>query len=231
VNSYKASAKTSAKTIKKTVQNQKEAKKMNHNKVLTRGIMLVSIAILVTGCAASQTTTSPTTAPQTCPTSETQSCPTAAAQAMPEVNAWRWGYTGGIPMNVVITFDPGDKCSMEVINPLAGSYFNPLWNQLSYDIVVNDQTYQNYVVFVYSVDPGTTQAQMDAENPDPSLGEPPSWMNIIAGDIIYPKTRTFHTSAIDITQGPLYFTCLAQGPDKLRVIGDLGPLEVPAVTP
>lgn len=200
---------------------------MNHKLILTRGIALIMVMLVVTGCATPQAAPCPTAIPQSCPTIASQSCPTAAAQALPETNAWRWGYTGGIPLNVVITFDPGDKCSMEVVNPLAGSYFNSLWNQLSYDIVVNDQTYQNYIVFVYSADPGTTQAEMDAPGPDPSLGEPPSWMNIITGDVIYPMTRTFHTSAIDITEGPLYFTCLAQGPDKLKVIGDLGPLEVP----
>ncbi len=78
---------------------------------------------------------------------------------------------------------------MEVVNPLAGSYFNPLWNQLSYDIVVNDQTYQNYIVFVYSVDPGTTQAEMDAPGPDPSLGEPPSWMNHYYGRCYLPDDQ------------------------------------------
>jgi hypothetical protein len=118
---------------------------------------------------------------------------------------------------------------MEVINPISGSYFSPSWNQLSYDIVVNDQTYQNYVVWVYSVDPGTTQAEMDAAST--SANTPPSWANLIIGDIVFPKTRTFHTSAVDITEGPLYFTCMVQGPDKLRIIGGLGPLEMPAVTP
>ena len=191
---------------------------MNHKRFFTRGMILV-LVILLTACAAPKATP--------CPTSEPQSCPTAAALAPPEMNAWRLGYTGGIPLNVIITFDPGDKCSMEVITPVGASYFNRAWNQLSYDIVVNDQSYQNYVVFVYSVDPGTTQVQMDAPPPDPSLGGPPSWMNIITGDVIYPMTRTFHTSAIDITESPIYFTCLAQGPDKLKVIGDLGPLEVP----
>jgi hypothetical protein len=200
--------------------NLKEEYKMNHKLILIRLIALIVVMVLVTGCA------TPTATP--CPTNEPQSCPTAAAKALPEVNTWRWSYTGGIPTNVIITFDPGDKCSMEVINPIATSYFNTLWNQVSYEIVVNDQTYENYVVFVYSVDPGTTQEQMDAPGPDPSLGEPPSWVNIITGDVIYPMTRTFHTSAIDITEGPLYFTCLAQGPDKLKIIGGLGPLEVPA---
>jgi len=208
---------------------------MNHNLIMTRGIALIMVMLVVTGCATPQADSCPTAIPQSCPTiasqscptAESQACPTAAAQAVPEMSAWRWGYTGGIPLNVIITIEPGDKCSMEIIYPIAGSYFNPLWNQLSYDIVVNDQSYENYVIFVYSVDPGTTQAQMDAPGPDPSLGSPPSWMNIITGDVIYPMTRTFHTSAIDISEGPLYFTCLAQGPGKLKIIGDLGPLNVP----
>jgi len=208
---------------------------MNHNLIMTRGLAHIMVMLVVTGCATPQADTCPTAIPQSCPTiasqscptAESQACPTAAAQTVPEMSAWRWGFTGGIPLNVIITIEPGDKCSMEVINSVGASYFNPLWNQLSYDIVVNDQTYQNYVIFVYSVDPGTTQAQMDAPGPDPSLGEPPSWMNIITGDVIYPMTRTFHTSAIDITEGPLYFSCFAQGPGKLKAIGDLGPLEVP----
>jgi hypothetical protein len=213
---------------------------MNHKQLFTHGFMLI-LVILLSACATTKSTSNPTAAPVSCPTSAAQACPTiapqacpniqecptAAAQAVPEMSAWRWGYTGGIPLNVIITIEPGDKCSMEVIYPVAGSYFNPLWNQLSYDIVVNDQSYENYVIFVYSVDPGTTQAQMDAPGPDPSLGRPPSWVNIITGDVIYPMTRTFHTSAIDISEGPLYFTCLAQGPGKLKIIGDLGPLEVP----
>jgi hypothetical protein len=208
---------------------------MNHKLILTRVIALIVVMLVVAGCTAPKAEACPTTSPQSCPTTEAQSCPTSAplscpttaAQAVPEMSAWRLGFTGNIPINVIITFEPGDKCSMEVINPVGFSYFNPLWNQLSYDIVVNDQTYQNYVVWVYSADPGTTQAEMDAPTPDPSLGEPPSWMNIIAGDVIYPMTRTFHTSAIDITEGPLYFSCLAQGPDKIKIIGDLGPLNVP----
>jgi hypothetical protein len=199
---------------------------MNHKQLFTHGFMLI-LVILLSACATTKSTSNPTAAPVSCPTSAAQACPTAAAQAVPEMSAWRLGFTGGIPLNVIITIEPGDKCSMEIIYPVAESYFNPLWNQLSYDIVVNDQSYENYVIFVYSVDPGTTQAQMDAPGPDPSLGEPPSWMNIITGDVIYPMTRTFHTSAIDISEGPLYFSCFAQGPGKLKAIGDLGPMEVP----
>jgi len=191
---------------------------MNHKMILTRGIAVIVVMLVVTGCATPQVDPCPTTAPQ--------ACPTVAAQAMPKVNAWRWGYTGGIPTNVIITFDPSDKCSMEVVNPINVSYFSKSWNQVSYEIVVNDQTYENYVVWVYSVDPGTTQAQIDAVDPN-DTSSPPSWANLIQGTIVYPMSRTFHTGAVDITEGPLYFTCMVQGPDALRIIGDLEPLNVP----
>ena len=192
---------------------------MNHKQLFTHGIMLV-LVVLLTACATPTATPCPTNAPQSCPT-------TAMVQAPPTPNAWRPGYTGGIPTNVIITFDPGDKCSMKVITPISASYFSPLWNQLSYDIVVNDQTYQNYVVWAYSVDPGTTQAQLDATPTSDMTMNPPSWINLIQGAIVYPMSRTFHTGAVDITEGPLYFTCMVQGPDALKFIGFLGPLEVP----
>jgi hypothetical protein len=192
---------------------------MNHKLILTSVIALFMVMLVVTGCATPKATP--------CPTSAPQSCPTVAAQALPEVNGWRWSYTGGIPTNVIITFDKSDQCSMEVINPVRASYFNQAWNQVSYEIVVNDQTYQNYVVWIGSVDPGTTQAQIDAVDKY-ATSSPPSWLNLIQGTIVYPMSRTFHTGAIDITEGPLYFTCMVQGPDNLKIIGNLEPLEVPA---
>lgn len=198
---------------------------MNHKQFLIRGIILI-LVVFLTACAAPTATPSPTTAPLSCPTTVPQSCPTAAAQAPPTQNAWRLGYTGGIPTNVIITFDPGDKCSMKVITPISVSYFSPLWNVLSYDIVVNDQTYQNYVVWILTVDPGKTLADLEAVPPT-STGNPPSWVKLIIGDIVYPMTRTFHYGSVDITEGPLYFTCMVQGPGGLRTIGQLGSLEVP----
>jgi hypothetical protein len=197
--------------------NLKEENKMNHKLILTRIIVLIVVMLVVTGCATSTATP--------CPTSAPQSCPTAAAQALPEVNDWRWSYTGGIPTNVIITFAQGDQCSMDVIHPVKASYFNRSWNQVSYEIVVNDQTYENYVVWIGSVAPGTTQAQMDAVDPN-NTDSPPSWLDLIQGTIVYPMSRTFHTGAIDVTEGPLMFTCMIQGPDALRIIGNFK-MEVP----
>ena len=40
-------------------------------------------------------------------------------------------------------------------------------------------------------------------------------------------SRTFHANAVKITEGPLYFVCMVQGPDNPRKIEYLGPVELP----
>jgi hypothetical protein len=205
--------------------------KMNHNKFVIRTIALILVTVVVAGCASPTATPCPTAVPQQCPTAAmqecptaaVQSCPTAAAQAMPEVNAWRSGY---IPANVIITFDPGDKCSMKVIHPITGSDWNTSWNQLTYNIVVNDQTYQNYVMWIETLDPGKTLADLEAIPPT-STNTPPYYVHLLQADIVNPGSRTFHYGPVDNTEGPLYFTCMVQGPGGLRIISQLGPLEMP----
>jgi hypothetical protein len=144
-------------------------------------------------------------------------------QAPPTPNAWRSGY---VPVNIKITYDPGDKCSMEVIHPIERSSWSPLWNQLTYDIVVNDPTYQNYVLWALTLEPGKTLMDLEAVPPT-STSSPPSFVNLLQADIVYPMSRTQHYGPVDITEGPLYFTCMVQDPGGLRMIGHLGPLEVP----
>ena len=204
---------------------------MNHNKFLIRGFALILVTLVVTGCASPTATPCPTAVPQQCPTAAKQECPTAAvqscpttlAQAPPTPNAWRSGY---VPANIIITFDPGDKCSMKVIHPITRSSWSSSWNQLTYDIVVNDPKYQNYVVWALTLDPGKTLTDLEAVPPT-STSRPPSFVNLLQADIVYPMSRTFHYGPVDITEGPLYFTCMVQGPDNLRTIGLLGPLEMP----
>ncbi len=85
---------------------------MNHKRNLIRGFTLILVMLVVAGCAAPTATSCPTTVPQSCPTTAMQECPTAAVQSCPTAmvqapptpNAWRPGYTGGIPTNVIITW-------------------------------------------------------------------------------------------------------------------------------
>ncbi len=210
---------------------------MNHKLIMTRAIAFIVVMLVVTGCATPQVEPSPTNAPQSCPTNAPQSCPnsepqscpttaslscpTAAAQALPEMNAWRWVWTRD-STNVIITFEPGDKCSMEVTNPITGYD----WNTLTYEIVVNDQTYQNYLVDAFTVDPGKTPGDI-LNTPPVSSSIPPSYVHLKEVTFLNPMSRTLQAAEITMSEGPFYFVCSVQGPDALRIIETLGPLEVP----
>lgn len=108
---------------------------------------------------------------------------------------------------------------MEVINPLTGPGLN-------YEIVTNDPTYQNYMVVYMTLDPGKTLADLEAWT---SADRPP-YAQFVALDIVSPQSRTAH-SLPTIDGGELYFSCLVQGPDTLKIIGSVGPVEVPAAAP
>jgi hypothetical protein len=193
---------------------------MNHKQFFTRGIIL-AVVLLLSACTSPKTTPNPTSDLLSCPTAEPQSCPTAAVQAIPEMNAWRLGWTRDAA-NVIITFEPGDKCSMDIIHPITGSD----WNTLNYEIVVNDQTYQNYLVDTFTVDPGMTLADIEAGST--SISNMPPFVHLKEVTFINPMSRTLQAAAIAITEGPFYFVCVVQDPGDLRIIETLGPLEVPA---
>ena len=93
---------------------------MNAKRNIARGIILVLVSIVVAGCASPTPVSTlaplPTTAPLACPTTAPLSCPTALAQVPATPNEWRMGYSNDA--EVVVTFDPGGKCSMDVKNPI-----------------------------------------------------------------------------------------------------------------
>lgn len=192
---------------------------MNEKKFFSRGIIL-ALVLLLSACTAPKTTPNPTSDVQSCPTVAPQSCPTAAAQAIPEMNAWRLGWTRDAA-NVIITFEPGDKCSMDILRPVTGND----WNTLTYEIVVNDQTYQNYLVDAITVDPGMTLEEMKA-GPQPPAPIP-SWVHLKEVTFLNPMSRTLQAAEITLSEGPFYFICVVQDPGDMRIIDTLGPLEVP----
>lgn len=194
---------------------------MNYKQFVTRGIVL-ALVLLLSACTSPKTTSDSTSDLQSCPTAEPQSCPTAAVQAIPEMNAWRLGWTRDAA-NVIITFEPGDKCSMDIIHPITGND----WNTLNYEIVVNDQTYQNYLVDAFTVDPGMTPEDILNAPPPVSSSIPPSYVHLKEVTFINPMSRTLQAAEITITEGSFYFICSVQDPGDLRIIASLGPLEVP----
>jgi hypothetical protein len=184
---------------------------MNHKLFFTRGIILL-VAILLSACAA--------TAATPCPTSEPQACPTLEQQTLPALDTFRWGLSN--EAHVVITFNPGDQCSMEIVNTVIEPWLN-------YEIVVNDKTYQNYGVWVETLMPGYSIKDLEAW--PYGVDTPPPYINVIRINAVNPMSRTISGGEIDTSKGPFYFTCFIEGPDALKVIGNLGPVEVPTATP
>ena len=118
--------------------------------------------------------------------------------------------------NAVITFDQGDKCSLKVLNQLTGP-------ELNYEIVVNDPTYQNYMVVYMTLDPGKKLPDLEAW----TVADSPPFAHSLGLDFVGPASRTGHSIGT-LPVGELYFSCLVQGPDLLKLIGSVGPIEVPA---
>ena len=189
---------------------------MNNKKLLAQITSIFLVTLILTGCAATEADLGVAVAPQTCPTSAPLFCPTAAAPAMPGTSVFQWELAGAA--NAVITFQPGDKCTMQVNSPLKDG------QGLIVEVVVKDNTYQDYLVWLATVDPGTTledlQSYTDAINP-------PGWMNLFGGISATPMSRMVYvdTETISAAQGPIYFTCQVDGPGARKFIGHVGPLE------
>ncbi len=180
---------------------------MNRKTILTRVILLI-LMVITTACAKPQSTP--------CPTSQPQSCPTAASLAMPEISGFRWAYSG--ESNAIITFEAGDKCTLQVVRPVSKE------DDLRFDVVANDNTYQDYIVWVSYMDPGKTLDDLNNWS-DPVI--PPSWLHVFGGVLTTQMSRALSRSAlaIDSSQGPLYFVCQVNGPVARKTIDYLGPLE------
>jgi hypothetical protein len=197
---------------------QIKEEKMNPRQFFTRGILL-TLVMLVSSCATPQAALDPTSEPLFCPTSEPLSCPTTAAQAMPEITGWRMGMA--TDANAFITFDSGDKCTMQKVRPLRDG------RGLSLDLVAKDNNYQDYIVWIETLDPGKTLDDL-IKLTDPITA--PTWAKIIGAVLVTPMSRTFYADAetINAAEGPIYFTCQVEGPVARKFINHLGPLEFEA---
>jgi hypothetical protein len=196
---------------------------MNHIKFFTYSIMLV-LTLILSACASPATpeaTSEPLAASTAeslvCPTTAPQDCLTASLRA-PVLNEWRWGTTRAA--NYIITFEPGDKCMMEYNNPIDG-------NKVSYEIVVNDQTYQNYMVFALSLEEGKGYKDLEAYNAEGGDHnvDPPPWSDLQIWEIVSPMSRTWH--GLPPYEGTLYFVCAVQGPEDQMLIETFDGINIP----
>lgn len=190
---------------------------MNRKRIPALSFSLILILVLISACAAPQAKANPSVPTQSCPTAEPQSCPTTAALAQPAMNDWRVGYNDLV--NLRVTYSPGDKCSVEVVKPVAS--VTHFW----YEIVVNDQAYQNYLVGAVTLSKDKTLKDLeDFDKQNKGTVTPPSWVDIQLMEIVPPMSRTLH--GIPMPEGPLYILCFVQGPVEQQVIDEFGPYDM-----
>jgi FKBP-type peptidyl-prolyl cis-trans isomerase FkpA len=58
--------------------------------------------------------------------------------------------------------------------------------------------------------------------------DPPSFIHLVSVDHVLPGSDSIHTLG-NINEGPLYFSCMAYGPNYDKRFADLGPVEVAIV--
>jgi hypothetical protein len=134
---------------------------------------------------------------------------------MPETDAFR----KNLGWNVIFTFDPGDKCSMQIIH-------QPSTAEFQYEIVVNDQAHLNYMISGMTLNPGHTIAEVEEYirlNPDTM--RPPPMMTMQLYNVVNPMSTTMNL--VTYTGDPIYFACLTEGPDAHQVIASFDPLVMP----
>ena len=190
---------------------------MNHRLIFNRVIMLV-LVIMLTACAAPKAEPCPTTAPQFCPTTAPQSCPTAAAQAMPELDAYRTN-TIDTQANVIFTFNPGDKCTMQILS-------RPNTSDFVYQIVVNDNAHLNYMVVGGTLNSGYTIADLQEwYQRNPHLVVKPPMITLKIYHAVNPMSNTIQQ--VQYIGDPLLFFCLTEGPDAHQMLASFDPLVMP----
>ncbi len=134
-------------------------------------------------------------------------------------NEWRLDHSGKGKQwqtNAEIIFEPSDKCSMTIYNDSSTG-------GLAYKVLVKDDTYDNYMIAIDTLDEGYSIEDLKAYE-NPNVG--PSFANLVRYDVFDPGSTTFIGDAIIIDEGELYFTCMVQGGDQYKIIDVLGPLEV-----
>ncbi len=191
---------------------------MNRKRIQALGFTLILVLVLISACAAPRAKANPLVTAQSCPTAEPQSCPTTAALAQPAMNDWRVGFNSEV--NLRITYSPGDKCSVEMVKPVHS--VTHFW----YEIVVNDQTYQNYMVGAVTLisKDKTLKDLKDYNEQHKGDPTPPSWVDIQLLEIVPPMSRTLHS--IPMPEGPLYVLCFVQGPVDQQAIDVFGPFDL-----
>ncbi len=141
------------------------------------------------------------------------------AEALGVENEWRLAHSGKGKQwetNAEIVFEPGDKCSLTIYKDASRGSF-------AYKVLVKDDTYDNYMIAIDTLDEGYTIEDLKAHT-SPSVA--PSFAHLKRYDVFDPGSTTFLGGSINIDEGELYFTCMVQGGDEHKIIDVIGSLKV-----
>ena len=117
--------------------------------------------------------------------------------------------------NAEITFEPGDKCTLKVIKDASDDL-------VQIKILVKDDTYDNYLLVVYTLKEGYTIEDIKTD----AVSHSPYGTIMVSHYVFDPGSATF-IRFFGVDAGELYFTCQVQGPDAWKNIErGLGPLTV-----
>ena len=139
-------------------------------------------------------------------------------------NPWRHKYTkehGIWSTDAEIVFEPGDKCTMTIFEETVMGF--------AYTILVKDDTYDNYMVAIGTLDEGYTIADLNAYPNDRAYAQP-DFLRLISFHVVDPGSTTFLGDSVQIEEGgDYYITCQVQGEDGWKIIGHQGPIHIKPV--
>jgi len=192
-----------------------------------RSLALILVMLIAAGCTAGGADLSATIAPQVCPTAQPQSCPTSQPQSCPTtpacpataakipVGEQTWASLLAGASAITITFDPGEKCSVDTSSILShGMHY--------YNIKVKDQAHATYAVLFQTLDEGKTLADLQAYSK--TAQEAPSWDTTFRENYVGPGSNSFYNE--DFPVGQVYISCFISTQTGILRILDYGPVEI-----
>jgi len=145
-------------------------------------------------------------------------------------NPWRSHHTkpnGLWRTNVELVFEPGDKSTMTI-------YDEACTHSLGLSILVKDDTYENYMIAVMTLDDGYTFEDLIGFDfnplksmevyPKDLLESRPPYTRLISLFAVDPDSTSYIGDSVNIDAGELYFTFIVQAEEGEKIIGHHGPL-------
>lgn len=189
---------------------------MNLKRFATGGIALLLVLLLLSACSTPKAAENPTAQKQE-PTVVKED-PTAEKLVQTSMDNWRVEYNKYVDFR--ITFSPGQKCTLEVVKNTRSE------GMYTYEIVVDDQTFQNYaiVIMTMSDESKTLQDLKEYSLTHTGVVDPPPFATMKTMEIVPPMTRTLH--AVIMPVSPIYVGCMIEGPVEQQVFEVFGPIDI-----